>query len=302
MSNDLLMSLVNSQNSCLSRSVTNSGGNCSIRSGRGSENERMCWICYGLEREDESSQCWIHPCRCCGSSKWVHQSCLQRWLDERQRLDPLSPLSCRMCGYNYVVEYPPADPLLTILTVVDQAVDVSSTYVFTGAVMGCLYWSAVTYGALTVMQVCGHEAGLTAMEKMDPVVLLLGLPAIPTCLVAIHMVDWQSWLLRLWRSHAYKLAMIQYLLPKDICRSRLEEARDSESGSTIPRILCTSLALPSFAVFFGRILFGRFQSRLGQAIAGGLFYLGFTGLLHIYQREMTFLRNCRRHIVEYDGE
>lgn len=159
--------------------------------------------------------------------------------------------------------------------------------------IGCLYWSAVTYGALTVMQVCGHEAGLTAMEKTDPVVLLLGLPAIPTCLVAIHMVDWQGWLLRLWRSHAYKLAAIQYLLPKgkigfgktaslihhypvyffipfplvDICRSRLEEARDSESGSTIPRILCTSLALPSFAVFFGRLLFGRVQSRLGQAIA-----------------------------------
>ncbi|KAL5968260.1 E3 ubiquitin-protein ligase MARCHF5 [Taenia solium] len=231
------------------------------------ESERMCWICYGLEREDEPPQRWIHPCRCCGSSKWVHQSCLQRWLDERQRLDPLSPLSCRMCGYNYVVEYPPADPLLIILTAVDQAIDVSSTYVFTGAVIGCLYWSAVTYGALTVMQVCGHEAGLTAMEKTDPVVLLLGLPAIPTCLVAIHMVDWQSWLLRLWRSHAYKLTVIQYLLPKDICRSRLEEARDSESGSTIPRILCTSLALPSFAVFFGRLFFGRVQSRLGQAIA-----------------------------------
>ncbi|VDM30230.1 unnamed protein product [Hydatigera taeniaeformis] len=202
-----------------------------------------------------------------------------------------------------------ANPLLLILTAVDQAVDVSSTYVFTGAVIGCLYWSAVTYGALTVMQVCGHEAGLTAMERTDPVVLLLGLPAIPTCLIAIHMVDWQSWFLRLWRSRAYKLAVIQYLLPKDICRSRLEEARDPEGGSTIPRILCTSLALPSFAVFFGRLLFSRVQSRIGQAIAvsgcfqgGGLFYLGVTGFLHIYQREMTFLRNCRRHIVEYDGE
>ena len=67
----------------------------------------MCWICYALEHEDNPPQRWIRPCRCRGSSKWVHQSCLQHWLDESQRLDLNAPVACRMCGYQYVVEYPP---------------------------------------------------------------------------------------------------------------------------------------------------------------------------------------------------
>ncbi|VDL64655.1 unnamed protein product [Hymenolepis diminuta] len=42
-------------------------------------------------------QQWIHPCRCRGSSKWVHQDCLQRWIDEKHRLDPSGVESVSIC-------------------------------------------------------------------------------------------------------------------------------------------------------------------------------------------------------------
>ncbi|KAM7538242.1 hypothetical protein Aperf_G00000060472 [Anoplocephala perfoliata] len=262
----------------------------------------MCYICYSVEREDSPGQQWIRPCRCRGSSKWVHQNCLQRWLDEKQRSGSLTPVACQICGYEYVIEYPPADPLLVILTTIDATLDVSAGYAFAGALIGSVYWTAATYGALTVMQVCGQEAGLAAMERADPMALLVGLPAIPICLVAVHLIDWQSWILNIWRSHAYKTSLFRYFLPRDVCLSRLEEARDSNTSLTVTRVLCNSLALPTFAAFFGRLLFSHIRSPVFRALAGGIFYTGFTGFLQMYQREMTFLRKCRRKIKEYDGD
>ncbi len=65
--------------------------------------------------------------------------------------------------------------------------DVASTCLLGGMLVGCLYWSAVTYGAVTVMQVYGHERGLDAMESINPVVLLTGLPPFPSvCSSAAH--------------------------------------------------------------------------------------------------------------------
>ncbi|KAF3848471.1 hypothetical protein F7725_014968 [Dissostichus mawsoni] len=43
-----------------------------------------------------------------------------------------------------------------------------------GVVVGSVYWSAVTYGA-----VVGHKKGLHVMERADPLFLLMGLPTIP---------------------------------------------------------------------------------------------------------------------------
>nr|CDS33790.1 E3 ubiquitin protein ligase MARCH5 [Hymenolepis microstoma] len=269
-----------------------------------SSGERMCWICYSIEREDRPEQQWIHPCRCRGSSKWVHLGCLQRWLDEKQRSDPSVPVACRICGYEYVIEYPPAGPLLVALTSVDAALDASSSYVFAGAILGSLYWTAATFGAITVIQICGQDAGLAVMERADSMTLIIGLPAIPIGLIAVHLFDWQSWLLKIWRNHAYKIPLVQYFLPKDVCLARLEETGDLNTSLTVTRVLCNSLALPTFAVFFGRFLFGHVHSRVFRALAGGLFYTGFTGFLQMYQREMNFLRRCRRRIKEYqeDGE
>uniref|UniRef100_A0A1I8HCL4 TLC domain-containing protein n=1 Tax=Macrostomum lignano TaxID=282301 RepID=A0A1I8HCL4_9PLAT len=69
---------------------------------------------------------------------------------------------------------------------------------FAGIVLvGSVYWTAVTYGAVSVMQVLGHSDGLRFMERMDPMMLLVGLPCIPLVLVAAKMVRWEEALVRL---------------------------------------------------------------------------------------------------------
>ena len=39
-------------------------------------------------------------------------------------------------------------------------------FVAAGVVVGSIYWTAVTYGALTIMQVVGAKEGLAVMEQV----------------------------------------------------------------------------------------------------------------------------------------
>ena len=49
--------------------------------------------------------------------------------------------------------------------------------------MGSLYWTGVTFGAVTVMQ---------AVERSDPLFLLVALPLVPVVLVMGKMVRWEE--------------------------------------------------------------------------------------------------------------
>lgn len=53
-----------------------------------------------------------------------------------------------------------------MLDVVNQIVYRVCPFVAAGCVIGAIYWTAVTYGALTVMQVVGTEEALTLMEQV----------------------------------------------------------------------------------------------------------------------------------------
>ena len=45
--------------------------------------EKSCWICFLSTSEDSATASdvkWVHPCRCIGSTQWVHEDCLLKWL------------------------------------------------------------------------------------------------------------------------------------------------------------------------------------------------------------------------------
>ena len=50
----------------------------------------------------------------------------------------------------------------------------------------------MTFGAVTVMQVVGHDRGLILMERSDPLFLLVSLPLVPVGLVLGKMVRWED--------------------------------------------------------------------------------------------------------------
>lgn len=50
--------------------------------GAGSEGGRNCRIC--LDEADSEENPFITPCKCDGSMKFIHLTCLQEWLDSKR--------------------------------------------------------------------------------------------------------------------------------------------------------------------------------------------------------------------------
>ena len=65
-------------------------------------------------------------------------------------------------------------------------------------------------------QIVGHKKGLALMENGDPLILLIGLPAIPVGLVLGRMIRWEDAVIRLIRNRrsvARKLPLMSFIIP-----------------------------------------------------------------------------------------
>ena len=62
--------------------------------------EPTCRICF--EPADKDNKL-INPCLCTGTSKFVHEKCLQQWRDSADINTPDRRIECMECKYNYVI-------------------------------------------------------------------------------------------------------------------------------------------------------------------------------------------------------
>uniref|UniRef100_A0A8C2HJG5 E3 ubiquitin-protein ligase MARCHF5 n=1 Tax=Cyprinus carpio TaxID=7962 RepID=A0A8C2HJG5_CYPCA len=254
--------------------------------------EKHCWVCFATEKEDRAAE-WVSPCRCKGCTKWIHQSCLQRWLDEKQKGNSGGAVSCPQCGTEYQIVFPKIGPLVYFLQQVDRALSRASPFAAAGVVVGTVYWSAVTYGAVTVMQVVGHKKGLDVMERADPLFLLMGLPTIPVMLVLGKMIRWEDYVVRLWQRHSSKLQIFSGLVPG------MWKTGYGGDHLSVSRTLCGALIFPSIANLVGRLLFRRVTSNLQRTILGGIAFVVIKGVLKVYFKQQQYLIQANRHILNY---
>lgn len=269
---------------------------------------RRCWVCFATE-EDEPDAQWVRPCRCRGTTKWVHQSCLQRWIDEKQAGSSTAKVSCPQCNAEYIIVFPPLGTMLHAVEDMDKFINKISPFAAAGAVVGSLYWSAVTYGAVTVMQVLGHKDGLEVMEKADPLFLLVGLPTIPLALILGKMVRWEDHILRLWRRHMSKMSIFNYFFPKSspiasdgIQMREPAEAPPLSDPVSATRVLVGGLVLPSLATLIGKVCFGYVESSLHRALLGGISFIAVKGVVRIYYKQQQYLRQAQRVVKDYQDE
>ncbi|XP_070621606.1 E3 ubiquitin-protein ligase MARCHF5-like [Erythrolamprus reginae] len=263
--------------------------------------ERHCWVCFATEGDDRSAE-WVCPCRCKGSTKWIHQACLQRWLDEKQKGNSIGSVNCPQCGTEYCIVFPKVGPVVYFLQQVDRILSKVSPFAAAGIVVGTLYWSAVTYGAVTVMQVVGHKKGLDVMERADPLFLLMGLPTIPVMLVLGKMIRWEDYVLRVWRKYSSKLQVLHSWVPgavRPIPSIPLAESRYQSDHLSISRTLCGALVFPTIASLVGRITFRRVNSNLQRTILGGIAFVAIKGALKVYFRQQQYLIQANRRILNF---
>lgn len=262
---------------------------------------KTCWVCFGTEEDNTSAQ-WIKPCRCKGTTKWVHHSCLMRWIDEKQKGQVYNKVACPQCNTEYIIIFPSYGRFCGMLQTIDRMVYKSSPVIATGVLLTSVYWTAVTYGAITVMQVLGHKEGLDMMEKADPLFLLIGLPAIPVGLCLGKMIQWDEYLLRLWRRHAHKISLLNYIFPDEddeaIRRPPLPEVPAREIKFT--RVFCGAMLLPTIATIFGKFVFRTVEGNLQRSILGGIGFSVLKGVLKLYLKQQIYLRAGRRKVVDFD--
>ncbi|KAA8584031.1 hypothetical protein FQN60_015239 [Etheostoma spectabile] len=145
--------------------------------------------------------------------------------------------------------------------------------------VGSIYWTAVTYGAVTVMQfsiltvpsalqVVGHKEGLDVMERADPLFLLIGLPTIPVMLILGKMIRWEDYVLRLWRKYSNKLQILNSIFPRIGCPVPRIPAEASPLADHVSatRILCGALVFPTIATIVGKLMFSSVNSNLQRTI------------------------------------
>eukprot|EP00794_Sanderia_malayensis_P005221 gene5221-5877_t len=260
------------------------------------DDRKSCWVCFATE-EDEPTAKWIKPCLCKGSTRWVHVLCLQRWIDEKQANNPTVKVFCPQCNTEYRIKYPSFGPVLIIIDYTDKLFNRISPIVAGGVVLGSLYWSAVTYGAITIVQTMGHKNALEMMEKEDPLFLLVFLPIIPFGLILLRMIKWEDYLLELWRKHSAKL-FHQTENQGEVARVPVEAGNGMDFSSTT-RTLCGALLLPTFACTCGNYFFKNINSAMKRTLLGGALFLAVKGVIRMYFKQQQYLRLCRRTIEEY---
>uniref|UniRef100_A0A803XKD1 E3 ubiquitin-protein ligase MARCHF5 n=1 Tax=Meleagris gallopavo TaxID=9103 RepID=A0A803XKD1_MELGA len=230
-------------------------------------NYRSCWVCFATDEDDRTAE-WVRPCRCRGSTKWVHQTCLQRWVDEKQRGNSTARVACPQCNAEYLIVFPKLGPVVYVLDLADRLISKACPFAAAGIMVGSIYWTAVTYGAVTVMQVVGHKEGLDVMERADPLFLLIGLPTIPVMLILGKMIRWEDYVLRLWRKYSNKLQILNSIFPGIGCPvPRIPaEANPLADHVSATRILCGALVFPTIATIVGKLMFSSVNSNLQRTI------------------------------------
>lgn len=195
-----------------------------------------------------------------------------------------------------------------ILEAVDTLVRRSSPLLAAGVFVGSLYWTSVTYGAITVLQVLGHNEGLEILESTDHIFLMVALPAIPVCLVLGRMIRWEDYILRYLQNRqrkSYRLLSLVLPIPDDDGNqqpdNQISRNNISDTVSTT-RVLCGALLLPSISSLIGRVFFNNVQSNLHRTLLGGLAFILVKGVFKIYIKQKQFIRKKQRKIVDYNED
>ncbi|XP_076367831.1 E3 ubiquitin-protein ligase MARCHF5-like isoform X4 [Tachypleus tridentatus] len=191
-----------------------------------------------------------------------------------------------------------------IMDLTDRMLYKICPFVAAGVVVGSVYWTAVTYGAVTVMQVLGHKEGLTVMEEADPLFLLVGLPTIPIMLILGKMVRWEDFVLKFWRRHCGWIKLFSGSVSAS--SSYYEQPRTNGFSFSDPisatRVLCGALMLPTIATVFGRVFFNNIPSSLQRALLGGIMFVAIKGAFKIYLKQQQYIRKCKRRILDFSQD
>jgi len=270
------------------------------------EDGKHCWVCFASEEDDPQAQ-WTHPCKCRGTTKWIHQACIQRWVFEKQKGNMSAQVACPQCGHTYRITYPSGGIVVISLDSFEKMTQRICPIMFGGLCIGTVYWFGITFGAVTIMQTVGEERGQILLERTDPIFLIFALPLVPIGLVLGRMIPWEEPVLKTLRFVVPKVPILRNVLPAfnyvpDSGRPPVPASIPPVSNPIcVTRTICSGLLYPSLAAFLGWALYSNScHSQLRRTLLGGATVFLVEGALSLYHKQHTFIRHSEWEIQDYD--
>lgn len=175
-------------------------------------------MCFGLE-VDEPGLEWISPCNCRGATKWVHQLCLQQWIDEKQKGRSSVDVCCPQCQFGYQIVYPNSSFLLYVYENTNKAISACSPMILAGITATSLYWISFTYGYTTTAVALGREHSIEFFGSPESSIVLLAVPVLPWAILGLKLLRLEAFVLKVW----YRVVpALQALVGKLSVRQSLE--------------------------------------------------------------------------------
>ena len=232
------------------------------------DDTRQCWVCFGTDSENPiQSLQWVAPCRCRGSTRWVHQECIQHWVEQKQKGELSTPVHCPQCQTAYIIDFPRMGLLLIIVNRIDNVITKASPIGLATLVGMALYWNSFSYGILTVYTILGRQETSVLFEKLDPIATVVGLPLIPFALIVLNAIPLVEKLIRFYFNtlgpRMKKIALLRYFAPKRPVT--IPSRADINSLPALARTMCGALAFPYIATLVGHFIFKSVKSNWKKA-------------------------------------
>eukprot|EP00039_Didymoeca_costata_P013083 m.194007 g.194007 ORF g.194007 m.194007 type:complete len:305 (+) comp15671_c0_seq5:173-1087(+) len=278
--------------------------------------DQLCWICH-LSPEEDDGQAWVAPCKCSGSTKWVHHDCLLRWLAESSHYNTMASgelrTKCSQCKTPYRISEPKPGIVVALGARISKIVEVVVPYAGVGLLLSGIWTSLACYSAGTIVFICGRQ-GKTLLYRTHPLLLFLTLPMIPLTLVTL-------------RVKVQVRRQGNNRLPR-VVEGENEADNNEEEGDQVQgrervqheihlqleqnmkpsRIVVGALLLPYVSTGFGWLLTriigwtDEDVHPLDRAIYGGAFYVALKSFFkRIYKKKSSELMQKRR-ILDYDDD
>lgn len=245
-------------------------------------------MCFGSE-VDEPGLEWISPCNCRGATKWVHQPCLQQWIDEKQKGSSSVDVCCPQCKFGYQIIYPNSSILLYIYENTNKAISAMSPMILAGITATSLYWISFTYGYTTTAVALGREQSIEFFGSSESSIVILLVPLLPWAILGLKLLRLEAFVLKVWYRlvpalHAFvgKLSVRHSLEHDPIQEFRFVPAH-LPVLPFLSRSIVSTFFLPFIAstVGWGLSFFLGSSSKLKTTLLGGFGYLVLSYILKI---------------------
>lgn len=227
-------------------------------------------MCFGTDEEEPGIE-WTSPCRCKGGTKYVHQMCVQHWVDEKQKMSSSTSVSCPQCQFKYIIKYPSANLILYIYENMERLITVSSPLVLATLSASTLYWGSFTYGITSLTLALGREEAGEFFSSPDSALAIVTLPLLPWVIFAIKLMRPEAIVVRLW--YRFMVPIVSLILKGLPVTNQLQLPTnhrfvpgDIHPLHYVSRCVLSTALLPVVSSVFGNLLFPKTSSGIKRTL------------------------------------